>query len=254
MIARHGCLLLLAAAFALGWLAAAGAAVTLWEQAAAAGAALLVLGRARGVAAPPAPWAAGALILAALGLALGWAWPAAVAAAGLAARAQPAGLPRARAVALALLAVPWIATDAAALGWVFRLTGAWAAGGFFDLAGLHVVREGTMLLVEDQPLAVDAACAGLDTLQATLVAGFWLAETLRTGRRWAFAALALPLLAWLANALRIVLLGSVALTAGTEAATGWFHTWGGLVVVVLVFLLAGLWVAFLRWTEPAPRP
>jgi exosortase/archaeosortase family protein len=141
-----------------------------------------------------------------------------------------------------------------ALGWVFRLTGAWAAEGFFHVAGLHVVRDGTLLRVEDQPLAVDAACAGLDALQATLVAGFWLAETLGTGRRWTLAALALPLLAWLANALRIVLLGAVALAAGTEAATGWFHTWGGLVVVVLVFLLAGLWVAFLRWTEPAPRP
>jgi exosortase/archaeosortase family protein len=112
-----------------------------------------------------------------------------------------------------------------------------------------VTRAGTSLQIEDQPLAVDAACAGIDTLQSTLVAGLWLAETLRTPGAWWRAVAVLPLLAWLANTARIVMLGAVAVTAGHEAAKGAFHEWGGLSVVVLVFVLAGAWVAWLRARE-----
>jgi len=233
-----------------GWWAAAGAGVAAWDQAGAAAAALLVaMHWWRRPARNPSGQDAAALALALAGLALGWVWPAGLALAWVLGRGEAAGLARWRTVAVAALAVPWIAADASALGWGFRWTGAWAAGGIFDLAGLAVTRAGTSLQVEDQPLAVDAACAGLDTLQATLVAGLWLAETLRTPGAWWRAVAMLPLLAWLANTARIVLLGAVAVTSGHEAAKGAFHEWGGLSVIVLVFISVGAWVGWLRSRE-----
>ena len=242
--------LLLLAILGAGWWAASGRGVAAMEQAGAAVAAFLAAWRWRSQAARPLTGAdAGALAFAAAGLALGWAWPAALALALTLGRGEPAGLARWRIAALGALAAPWIAADAVALGWGFRYTGAWAAGGVFDLAGLAVTRSGTSLQIEDQPLAVDAACAGLDTLQSTLVAGLWLAETLRTPAGWWRAVAMLPLLAWLANTARIVMLGAVAVTAGHEAAKGAFHEWGGLGVVVLVFFSAGAWVAWLRARE-----
>jgi len=233
-----------------GWWAAADAGVAAWDQAGAAVAACLMLARLRsGAGMAPGGLDAAALAVAAAGLMLGWALPAALALAWVLGRREEASVMRWRVGAMALLAVPWIAADAAVIGWWFRWTGAWAAGGIFELGGLAVTRAGTTLQIEDQPLAVDAACAGLDTLQATLVAGVWLAATLRTGRSWWLAVLPLPLLAWAANTLRIVVLGAVAVTAGHEAAKGWFHEWGGLAVVALVFVPAGAWVTWLRSRE-----
>lgn len=240
----------MAAVLGAGWWAAAATNVAVWEQAGAGIAAGLVfMTAARREAAEVGTGHAGAVMAAAAGLAAGWAWPAALALAWVAGRGEKAGPARWQAAAMAGLAVPWLAADATALGWFFRWTGAWAAAGVFDAAGLAVTRAGTALQVEDQPLAVDAACAGLDTLQATLVAGLWLAAGLRTAGGWVRAVAVLPLLAWLANTARIVMLGAVAVTAGHEAAKGWFHEWGGLAVVLLVFVVAGLWTHWLRGRE-----
>lgn len=235
---------------ALGWLAA-GSGLAWAEQAAAVAAAGLVVAaiwKKDGVLIPEAADAA-AVVLAAAGLLAGWAWPAALALGWvMARRAKAAGTWPERWAALGLLAVPWLAVDAAAVGWLFRLSGAWTAEGVFGWLGLAVTRDGTLLRVEDLPLAVDAACAGLDTLQATAVAGVWLAETLRTRRAWWVVATLLPVAAWLANTARIVVLGAVATSAGTEAAEGVFHTWGGLGVIGGVFaLVAGLVAGLKRW-------
>lgn len=247
-------MLVLGAVLGAGWWSAVEADVAAWEQAGAAAAASLVLYAAvRRPAAEAGIGHAGAVMVAAAGLALGWVWPSALALAWVAGRGGRDRLARWQAMTMALFAVPWLAADATALGWGFRWTGAWAAGGIFDLAGLAVTRAGTALQIEDQPLAVDAACAGLDTLQATLVAGLWLAAGLRTARGWTSAVSALPLLAWVANTARIVMLGAVAVAAGHEAALGWVHEWGGLAVVVLVFLAAGAWTSWLRSRERLAR-
>jgi exosortase/archaeosortase family protein len=245
--------LLLGAIFGAGWLAAAQGGVAVWDQAAALAALAMVFFRgARAGTRALGSLDAAALGLAGVGLTLGWAWPAALAAALVVMRPEAGSLPRLRLMLWAMLAVPWLAADAAAVGWFFRWTGAWFAGVVFQGLGFEVVRQGTWLRVEDQPLAVDAACAGLDTLQATLVAGLWLAESLRTKRAWVWGVLLLPLLAWFANALRICLLGAVALSEGYDAATGWFHTWGGLGVLLAVFVLAAAWIGWLRSREAAP--
>lgn len=201
----------------------------------------------------PAPLLAASLLLAAGGVATGCTLPIALALVLLAGRWVATDPRRADELRLlALLSLPWLATDGAALALAFRHSAAWAAGLFFGWSGYEVVRDGTTLTIAHQPLAVAAACAGLDTLHITLVAGSWLAGVLRSRRGLWLAVLALPGLAWLANTIRVIVLGGVALTWGPEAAIGWFHDWGGLSVIVAMFILAGGWVALLHRTE-APR-
>jgi len=140
-----------------------------------------------------------------------------------------------------LLAFPWLALDLPSLGWWFRLSAAWSAEHFFQALGLAVTREGTQIVVQNFPVAVTAACAGLKVLQAMLVAGSLMAFVQLGRSRWYWLAVAvLPLVAWLANKLRVVMLSGVALTFGADAATGWFHEWGGWLVLLSMFILCGL--------------
>ena len=154
-----------------------------------------------------------------------------------------------RLLVLALLAFPWLSEDVPQLGWWFRLTAAWTAAQFFQLIGFSVVRDGTGLTVQGLPVAVTAACSGLTALQAMLVAGTVLAFSQLGDRRWYWWAVGvLPLVAWGANTLRVMMLSSVALTFGTAAAQGWFHEWGGWFVLVSMFALCwGVFAAGRRW-------
>ena len=136
-----------------------------------------------------------------------------------------------RLLVLLLLAFPWLALDLPSLGWWFRLSAAWSAEHFFQALGLAVTRDGTQIVVQNFPVAVTAACAGLNALQAMLVAGSLMAFVQLGRTRWYWPALlVLPLVAWLANTLRVVMLSTVALTFGADAARGWFHEWGGWIV------------------------
>jgi exosortase len=152
-----------------------------------------------------------------------------------------------RLLVLALLAFPWLALDLPSLGWWFRLSAAWSAEHFFQMLGFVVARDGTQIVVQNFPVDVSAACAGLKVLQAALVAGSVLAFVLLGRSRWYWPAVAvLPLVAWLANTLRVVMLSAVALTFGADAANGWFHEWGGWLVLVAMFGLCALLFAALR--------
>ena len=75
----------------------------------------------------------------------------------------------------------------------------------------------------------------------------WEAALAQLGRtRWYWPALlVLPLAAWLANTLRVVMLSTVALTFGADAARGWFHEWGGWLVLIVMFGLCGAAFALL---------
>lgn len=143
---------------------------------------------------------------------------------------------------------PWLGLEGQALGWWFRYSGAWAAGGLFELVGLSVEREGTFLTVQGLPLAVDAACSGLHALQAMLVAGTVLALMVLPGARFWWGIALLPVLAWTANLWRIMTLGVAGLTFGPEAATGWFHEWGGWGVLMVMFILCSLVFKFMGRT------
>lgn len=153
-------------------------------------------------------------------------------------RAQTIGFPR-RLLILPLLGFPWISQSADAIGWYFRLSGAATAGGLFAALGFHVTREGTFLVIENQPLSVEPACAGLNVLQAMLIAGAALiCLQVRPGARFWLSLGLLPLMAWLANTTRIFALGCMALTWGAPFAMGWFHEWGGWSVLCAMFLVS----------------
>lgn len=197
----------------------------------------------------PRPTLIGALLLAGFGLVIDRTLPVAVALVLLVGRTVADSRRADELRLLALLSLPWLATDGAMLALAFRHSAAWAAGTAFQFLGYAITRDGTTLDIEGQPLSVAAACAGIDTLHATLVAGAWLAGALRGRGRFWLAVAALPLLAWLANTLRIITLGGVALKWGADAAMGWFHNWGGISVIVVMFALAGSWVALLHRME-----
>jgi exosortase/archaeosortase family protein len=143
-----------------------------------------------------------------------------------------------RLLILPFLAFPWIANDAQAVGWWFRFSGAGAVGGLFSILGFQVQREGTFLVVQGLPLAVDAACSGLNVLQAMGIAGFAVAyvKVPPGARFWTALAILAPL-AWLANSIRILSLGVIALSFGADFAMGWFHQWGGWLVLCVMFAL-----------------
>lgn len=144
---------------------------------------------------------------------------------------------------LPLLAFPWIALDANRLGWWFRLSGAWATEHFFSLIGADVTREGTLLVVNQVPISVEVACAGLNTLQSMLIAGSVVCYLIlgETKKYW----VNLPLLfvmSWVANTVRIILITAAAVWISTKFATGNFHVLGGWMVILFMFLFC--WFIF----------
>lgn len=155
-----------------------------------------------------------------------------------------------RLLLLPILSFPWIATDFHAIGWWFRLSGAWVSAQLFTLTGFAVERQGTWVTVEGLPVSVEAACSGLNLLQSLLIAGCALANLkLSHSPRFWLAVLLLPILAWATNTLRIFFITILALTFGVEFASGLFHTWGGLLVILLMFAIC--WKLF-QWLEISP--
>ncbi len=137
---------------------------------------------------------------------------------------------------LVFFSFPWLAVDFSALGWWFRLTGARVTEWFFGGLGFSILRDGTMLNLHGLPIAIEPACAGMNLLPALLLAGtaVGLLALGGTNRFWFFLLL-LPALAWLANTVRIVVISAVALTWGATFASGFFHTWGALLVLGAMF-------------------
>lgn len=144
---------------------------------------------------------------------------------------------------LPFLAMPWITLDGAAIGWWFRLSGAAVTAGLFKLMAFRVEHDGTFININGVPISVEAACAGLNTLQSMLIAGAALAFVMLKSRRyfWLNLALLIPL-AWAANTARIVILSGAALTFSPEFVAGTFHDLSGWLVIMVMFLIC--WGAF----------
>lgn len=142
-----------------------------------------------------------------------------------------------------MMAFPWISLDGQPIGWLFRLSGAWVVANIYSLLGLNALQQGTKIVVNNFPISIDVACAGLNTLQSMLIAGSALAYLYLGGKnRYWFNIALLPLLAWVANTMRVFILTAAVLLAGPEFALGIFHTWGGWLVIVLMFTLS--WLIF----------
>ncbi|CAA6678262.1 MULTISPECIES: archaeosortase/exosortase family protein [unclassified Lentimonas] len=135
-------------------------------------------------------------------------------------------------------AFPWVLLDLTILSWWFRLSGAAVTGHLFDLFGMDVIVRGTLLEIEGLPISVEAACGGMQLLQVLLSGGVAL-TLLRFPKRslfWGMFAL-LPALAWAANTVRIIIISGWGLAFGAERAAGAFHTWGALLVLVVLLAL-----------------
>ncbi|MFA6916028.1 MAG: archaeosortase/exosortase family protein [Parachlamydiales bacterium] len=147
---------------------------------------------------------------------------------------------------LPFISFPWITLDADKIGWLFRLTGAYATTALYHFFGAEVQQEGTNIIINGLPLSVEAACSGLNTLQSMLIAGTVVNYIILgdTSRYWWNLGVIITL-AWIANTLRIILLSGVALIFGAEFALGGFHIWGGWAVLILMFLLCW-WITSLQ--------
>ncbi len=144
---------------------------------------------------------------------------------------------------LPFMAFPWITLDAAPIGWWFRLSGAWATAHVFSFLGANVYQDGTQLLINMQPIDVEVACSGLNTLQSMIIAGSVAAfVTLGEYKRYWFSLPFLVLMAWVANTIRIIILVLAALLVSPAFALGTFHTFGGWLVLMLMFILS--WAVF----------
>jgi exosortase len=155
---------------------------------------------------------------------------------------------------LLVLAFPWFVTDGWFLSWAFRYSGAWASECLLLIIGTDVVRIGTQLTVPGTVFDVEEGCNGLGVLQALLTIGMCVAWQRLGGRkRFWFNLPVLLICAWFANVLRISVIGLAAVHGGVEFANGAFHTIGGLIVLVSMFLftIAALElqrkVKFKRW-------
>ena len=153
-----------------------------------------------------------------------------------------------------MMSFPWVTLDMQQLGWYFRLSGAWTTAKIYTLLGYDVKYGGTTILIDQLPISVEAACAGLNTLQSMLIAGSVVAYIVlgETKRYWPNIAL-LVVMAWVANTSRILVLSAVALAFGREFALGAFHTWGGWFILVVMFILC--WLLFeLQVPKPMTNP
>lgn len=137
-----------------------------------------------------------------------------------------------------LMVVPWVWADGWWLGYSIRTTGSVAAEWLLGLAFDDVSRSGTTVHVAGVSLSVEAACAGLNTLQAFLLVGL-AGAALSFGRFWTTCA-AIPVafaMAWIANTARVVVLGAIAATVGPDWATGSTHDFLGWVTLGAAALL-----------------
>jgi exosortase len=181
-------------------------------------------------------WVVGSATGISFGLALSfaalcWAW--------VGTMVEPGPGIRFRSLTLVVLAFPWVLQDLERVGWYFRLSGAAVSEAVFRVLGMSVSRSGVDLIVENLSMSVEAQCAGLNSLQAMLLAGVFLACRFFPEHRvfwWMLPACAAA--AWAANTLRILLITVSALTFSPEFAMGTFHNSGGLVALLLSFGLA----------------
>lgn len=139
------------------------------------------------------------------------------------------------------LSFPWMVMEWPQIGWWFRLSAAVAVEAFFHLLQMPVQRHGTELIVLGESILIEPACAGWNLLQLTLLAGAAIGvQDISKRSRFVIFLLFLPVLAWIANFVRIILISALSLTFGLATAEGVWHGVTGLMVIAVVIGLAKL--------------
>ena len=159
---------------------------------------------------------------------------------------------RGRLAWLLLLSFPWLVIEWQATGWAMRLSSACVAEQLFGLLQLPTQRDGTHLEIMGVPVEIEAACAGWNLLQLTLLTGVACgAYEIRSSRRFALLLALLPALAWLANLLRILILAGIALSFDSQVAAGVLHGLTGLLILAAVLAMTKALCYFLA-APPTP--
>ena len=145
---------------------------------------------------------------------------------------------RARLGLLLLLSFPWLVIEWQSIGWAFRLSSAVTAEEFFKLLQMPAQRSGTNINVMGVPIEIEAACAGWNLLQLTLLAGVSFgAHEIQSPLRFGFLMCLLPAVVWLSNVFRILLLSGIALSFDVEVASGAIHGLTGIAVLGTVLAM-----------------
>ncbi len=133
------------------------------------------------------------------------------------------------------LSFPWMVMEWPEIGWWFRLSAAAATESFFHLMQMPVLRNGTELLVLGETIRIEPACAGWNLLQLTLLTGVTIGvHDIPTRSRFLLFLALLPIMAWFANLLRIIVLSALSLSLGVEIAEGLWHGLTGMFVIAAV--------------------
>lgn len=136
---------------------------------------------------------------------------------------------------LFLLSFPWLVLEGEMIGYAFRLSSAAVVEWVFNSLQMTTQRNATNLNVLGIPIEIEAACAGWNLLQLTLLTGVALGTyEIRSTHRFILLLACLPAVAWIANFFRILVLSSIALTFDVELAKGSLHGLTGLAVLAVV--------------------
>jgi len=108
-----------------------------------------------------------------------------------------------------------------------------------NLIGIIVERSGNQVFLEnDKTMVIANVCNGLRTLISVMAFGALYAYVCRLRGSWRIFLFAMSVpVAVVSNALRIVSLILVADIWSVEVATGWYHDFSGLMILVMSFLL-----------------
>lgn len=137
-------------------------------------------------------------------------------------------------VAFLIFMVPWPPYVLGSLSWRLQAYASVLSASILEGVGVPVFQDGNLLYLPNYVMAVKEACSGTRSLFALLALAASLG--ILTERSWAIRillVLSAPLMALLANVVRIVGTGLVAISFGREAAEGTLHTMWGMVVFLL---------------------
>ena len=161
-------------------------------------------------------------------------------------------------IAFLLFMAPLPGQVQTAAGYPLQLLAASVSGWVLQMLGQPAFVAGTTILLGDQTLDVERACAGLRMFHGMLAVAFaWSLFCRYNWPRFVFTMAVAPLIAIIVNVIRIVATGLLVQRLGSETAQSLSHDWAGMVMIpsgaVLFFLLDGLIDRLIRWNEERPE-
>lgn len=135
-----------------------------------------------------------------------------------------------------VMGFPWVALDLQPLGWYFRLSGAWTVEFLGTILGLDVTREGSFLVIENAPILVEEACAGLSSMQSMILFSiFFCRQRIQGGYSLILWGSFIISMCWIANTIRICVITGFSLTFDTQFVSANLHDPIGLAILGCLF-------------------